>query len=107
MNEPSPLAVHQHQPGELDAALLFLKRAWSELRQLRLARVWRDRLQVIDINGDYLEVRGLGYLDAEIVPALQAVHAAFNPDTIHDPAPQEFKEFKTGRRYPWAQDRVM
>ena len=30
-----------------------------------------------------------------------------NPQSIHDPIDAPYKEFKTGRRYPWAADRVM
>jgi hypothetical protein len=35
------------------------------------------------------------------------VNAAFDPATIHDPTDAEYKEFLTGRRFPWAHDRVM
>jgi hypothetical protein len=107
MHDSEPLAIHHHQTGELDATLQFLKRTWGELRELRYVRVWPDRFQVVDVNADAFEVRGLGYHDADIVPALNAVNAAFNRDTIHDPIDREFKEFKTGRRYPWAHDRVL
>src|SRR5262249_45403324 len=103
----SPLATHEYIPGQLDAALEFLKRTRAELRSLRKARIWRDRFHVIDINKDFFEIRGIGYQDADIVPLLRAVNAAFNPETIHDPIEAEYKELDTGRRYPWAYDRVM
>jgi hypothetical protein len=35
------------------------------------------------------------------------VNTAFNPETIHNPIDLEYKEFKTGRRRAWAEDRVM
>jgi hypothetical protein len=107
MSDFEPLAVHEHRPGELDATLQFLKRTWGELRELRFVRVWPDRFQVVDVNADAFEVRGLGYGDPEIVPALNAVNAAFNRETIHEPTRSAYKEFKTGRRYPWAHDRVL
>jgi hypothetical protein len=103
----APLALHEYQPGGLDAALEFLKRTRSELRSLRKVRVWTDRLQIIDINADCFEIRGIGYADADIVPLLRAVNTAFDPARIHEPAPKEYKEFGTGRRHPWAEDRVM
>jgi hypothetical protein len=103
----APLAIHAYTPGGLTAALEFLKRTRWELRSLRRARVWRDRLEVFDINGDSFEVRGVGYPDADVVPLLRAVNAAFDPLTIHDPTDQDFKELLTGRRHPWAEDRVM
>ena len=103
----TPLATHDHRPGDLAATLDFLKRTRGELRTLRKARVWRDRFQVLDVNKDCFEVRGVGYPDADIVPLLRAVNAAFDPKTIHDDTTQEYKEFDTGRRHAWAEDRVM
>jgi hypothetical protein len=103
----APLATHDFTPGGGDAAREFLKRTRWELRTLRKARVWKDRLQVIDVNGDSFEVRGVGYPDADVIPLLRAVNAAFDPLTIHDPTDLEYKELLTGRRHPWAEDRVM
>ena len=101
------LATHDYSPGGLDAALEFLKRTRWELRELRKVRVWKDRLQVIDVNKDYFEVRGVGYPDADIVPLLRAVNTAFDPQTIHAETHLEYKELTTGRRHTWAEDRVM
>ena len=42
-----------------------------------------------------------------IVPLLRNINTAFNPETIHAPTTAEYKEFDTGRRHPWAEDRVM
>jgi hypothetical protein len=102
-----PLAIHEFTAGALDAALEFLKRTRWELRELRFVRVFADRLQIFDINGDYFEVRGVGYPVGDIVPLLRAVNTAFDPKTIHDSTHLEYKELKTGRRHTWAEDRVM
>lgn len=102
-----PLASHDFTPGGLDAALEFVKRTRSELRTLRKVRLWKDRIQIIDVNKDVFEVRGLGYGDADVVPLLKEVNAAYNPQTLHEPIEAEYKELDTGRRYPWAYDRVM
>ena len=102
-----PLATFDYARDGLAAALEFLKRTRWELRSLRYARVWKDRLRVIDVNGDSFEVRGVGYPDADIVPLLRSVNTAFDPATIHDPTDQEYKQLATGRRHPWAEDRVM
>jgi hypothetical protein len=93
--------------SDLASALEFLKRTRWELRSLRKARVWVDRLQVFDVNGDYFELRGVGYPDAEIVSLLRAVNTAFDPATIGKPPPGEYRELDTGRRHAWAEDRVM
>ncbi len=103
----APLATHDYTSDGALAAAEFIKRTRSELRQLRRVRVYRDRWQIIDINGDYFEMRGIGYPDADIVPLLRMINTAYNPQTLHDPTDAEYKEFDTGRRYPWAQDRVM
>jgi hypothetical protein len=100
-----PLSTHDF--AVLDAALEFLKRTRSELRSLRKVRVWKNRLQVFDVNGDSFELRGVGYPDTDIVALLRAINTAFDPDTIHQPVAQEYKEFATGRRHTWAEDRVM
>lgn len=102
-----PLAIHDYPSGDTNAALEFLKRTRFELRELRKVHVFKDRLLIFDINGDYFEVRGIGYGDADIVHLLDHVNTAYNPQTIHDPVDIEYKEFKTGRRRAWAEDRVM
>jgi hypothetical protein len=103
----APLATHDYTHGGLDAALEFLKRTRSELRQLRRVRVWKEKLHIIDVNKDCFEIRGIGYPDADVVPLLRNINTAFNPQTIHEPTEDDYKEFDTGRRHPWAEDRVM
>src|SRR5687768_9900798 len=103
----TPLATFQHVAGNVDATLEFLKRTRSELRQLRKVRVWTDRLHVIDVNKDYFEILAVGYSDADIVPILRNLNTAFDPKTIHNPVTVEYKEYDTGKRHCWAEDRVM
>lgn len=101
------VASHRFQPHRLDEVLEFLKRMRSELRMLSKVRVFPDRVQILDVNGDWFEVEGLGYPDADIVPILSAANAAFKRELIHHPTQEAFKEFNAGRRYAWAADRVM
>jgi hypothetical protein len=105
MSEPK--ATHEYTAGGLAEALEFLKRTRSELRTLRRARLWRDRLQIFDVNGDCFEVRGIGFPDEDVVALLRAINAAFNPQTVHQAPPGEYRELDTGRRHTWAEDRVM
>jgi hypothetical protein len=107
MNSGRAIAEHRFEPGKLDDVLAFLKRTRSELRMLRKVRVSREWVRVFDVNGDWFEVTGVGYGDADVVPILCAVNTPFNRETIHDPINDEFKEFRTSRRYAWAADRVM
>jgi hypothetical protein len=103
----TPKATFPHQPTNLDATLEFIKRTRFELRALRKVHVWAGKVHIFDINHDVFEITGVGYADPDIVPILQAVNTAFDPATIHAPSQTEFKEFETGRRYPWARDRVL
>ena len=102
-----PKATHDYTPGGGAAALEFIKRTRAELRALRKVRLWKDRTQVIDVNKDCFEIRGLGYESPDVIPILEEINAAYKPDTIHAPTDAEYKEFDTGRRYTWAHDRVM
>jgi hypothetical protein len=102
-----PKATHDFAPGAVDAALEFLKRTRNELRELRMVRVYKDRWLIYDVNADYFEMRGVGYVDADIIPLLRNLKTAFNPQTIHTVIQGEYKEFKTGNRRCWAEDRVM
>ncbi len=106
-SEPAPLATFAHDAEDVSATLAFLKRVHSELRTLRRVRVWTDRLRIYDVNGDCFEVTGVGYPQPEIARLLKAVYTVFDPQRIHEPHADEFKEFLTGRRHPWAEDRVM
>jgi hypothetical protein len=102
-----PLATHDFGNGGLEAAIAFFRRTRDELRTLRLVRVSVDWIRLFDVNGDYFELRGLGYGDPDVVAVLKSFDTPFNPETIHAPVAGPYKEFKTGRRYPWAADRVM
>jgi hypothetical protein len=102
-----PLSTHDFADGGLDAAIAFFSRTHDELRILRLVRVSREWVRLFDVNGDYFELQGIGYDDPEIVPVLKSFDTPFNPARIHDPIVGPYKEFKTGRRYSWAADRVM
>jgi hypothetical protein len=102
-----PIATHDFANGGLEAALQFFRRTRNELRMLRMVRVAKEWVRLFDINGDYFELRGLGYADADVVSVLNSFNTPFDPESIHEPTGEPFKEFKTGRRYPWAADRVM
>ena len=100
-----PQATHEHV--ELQLTLDFLKRIRSELRETRRVQVATDWLRVFDVNGDCFEVTGLGYSDSDIVAVLDALNAVYKRESIHNPLDRPYKEFKTGKRRPWAEDRVM
>src|SRR5262249_11154352 len=102
-----PLALHEYAPGGLEAAREFLKRTRWELRELWRVRVWADRVQVFDVNKDFFEGRGIGYPDPSVADVLHPINTAFDPATLHEATKAEYKEYGTGRRFPWAHDRVL
>ena len=102
-----PLARAVFDEGDVEASLEFLKRTRGELSTLRKVFVWPDRLAVFDVNGEWFEVKGVGYLDEQIVTLLDAVDVVYKRESIHVPISREYKEFLTGRRYAWGVDRVM
>ena len=102
-----PIASHDYTPGLLDAAREFVKRTRAELRMLRKVRLWRDKLHIIDVNKDYFEIRGLGYVDADVIPLLRMINTSYDPETIHVEMQVDYKEFATGRCHPWAHDRIL
>jgi hypothetical protein len=102
-----PLAKHEFSDGGVEAAIAFFRHTRSELRALRFVRVSTDWVRLFDVNGDYFELRGLGFGDADVVPVLRSFDTPFDAERIHTPIDAEYKEFNTGRRYPWAADRVM
>ncbi len=101
------VAKHDFSEGGLEAALAFFRRTRNELRALRKVQVSTDWVRLFDVNGDYFELTGLGYPDHQIVPVLKSFDTPFKPESIHAPTGAEYKEFDTGRRHPWAEDRVM
>jgi hypothetical protein len=106
MAADKPVATCQFQ-GNLDDVLEFLKRTRNELTTLRKVRVWPHCVQIFDVNGEYFEVTGIGYPDKDVSPLLTAIGTSFKPESIHNPIPRPFKEFMTGRCFPWAEDRIL
>jgi hypothetical protein len=102
-----PRARVDYPTEGLEFVLAFLKQARYDFRALRFVRVWPDQLQVFDVNGDSFVIGGLGYLSPDVTVVLDSINAVYRPEAIHEPTDQPFKQFKTGRRYPWAADRVM
>lgn len=64
-------------------------------------------MRIFDVNNDVFEIRGLGYPNPDLIPLLNSIGAVFDPNTIHEPTTAEFKELKTGRCHPWAEDRIL
>ena len=107
MSQPEAVATCQYDAGQLEDVLEFLKRTRAELKELHKVRVWPDRVEIYDVNGDRFDVLNIGYPDRDVAELLRSIGTSFKPDLIHEPIQREYKEFKTGRRFPWAEDRIL
>ena len=75
----------------------------NELQGYNVERAQQQAAEIYDITTQVLQIAS----DEEITTLLDAVNTAYKRDRIHMETTDEYKEFKTGRRYCWAQDRVM
>ena len=107
MSQSAAIATCRYSPGKLGEVLEFLKRARAELMELRKVRVYRVRVEIFDVNGDHFDVLDIGYPDQDIVELLRSIGTSFKPDFIHQPIDRDYNEFKTGRRFPWAEARIL
>ena len=106
-----PLAIHEHQAGELGKTLDFLEDEESELLWLgrhfgRKARLWKDKLQVIDVNGKFIEVRGLAGLHDDVKAILGRWGARHEPGTVHELPADGYREFWQIGEAPWPSDEL-
>ena len=75
----------------------------------QVVRLGQNQGKGFAVRAGVLQAAGdvIGYADADIIPLLRNINTAFDPQKIHEPTDSEYKEFDTGRRHPWAEDRVM
>jgi len=62
------------------------------------------RTVIIDINKDEFVVEGLTFGDANLIPLLQALGAAFNPQELKPDSPP--REFDLSRVWAWGAERT-
>ena len=91
-------------PEVLKKILLLQRRAFNTANRVR---VEAGRTSIIDINGDAFVVEGLGYGDGNLIPLLQRLGAAFDPQALRQltPADNVTREYKLTRAWAWGSER--
>jgi hypothetical protein len=84
--------------------LLAQRRGFNTANRVR---VERGRTTIIDINRDEFVVEGLGYGDANLIPLLRDLGAAFDPQELHRVSPDDptAREFPLSRAWAWGAER--
>jgi hypothetical protein len=91
-------------PNPVRHILLAQRRACNTANRVRLEPT---RLTILDINGDAFLVEGLGYGDPNLIPLLQNLGAAFDPDVIRRLTPDDPTtfEYPLSRAWAWGAER--
>ena len=99
--------VYRYDPGEPDVVRRILLAQRRGFNTANRVRVERGRIAIIDINRDEFVVEGLGYGDENLVPLLQNLGAAFDPEDLRRLGPDESaaREFALSRAWAWGAER--
>ena len=91
-------------PDVLKKILLLQRRAFNIANRVR---VEPTRTSIIDINGDPFVVEGLGYGDPNLIPLLERLGAAFDPQALRQLTPGDTvtREYKLTRAWAWGAER--
>jgi hypothetical protein len=99
--------TYRYDPGDPDVIRKILLAQRRGFNTANRARVERGRTSILDINGDAFVIEGLGYGDANLVPLLQSLGAAFNPQELRRLGPDESvtREYPLSRAWAWGAER--
>ena len=99
--------VYRYDPREQDVVRRILRAQRKGFNTANRVRVECGRTAIIDINRDEFIVEGLGYGDDNLVPLLEALGAAFNPEELRRLGADEAvpREFPLSRAWAWGAER--
>ena len=101
------VGTYSYRPDEPDVIRKILRAQRKGFNTANRARIGGGRTVIIDINKDEFTIDGLSFGDANLVPLLQALGAAFNPQelkTLAADAPP--REFDLSRVWAWGAERT-
>jgi len=99
--------VYPYRPDEPDVIRNILRAQRKGFNTANRARIGGGRTVIIDINKDEFTIEGLSFGDANLVPLLQALGAAFNPQEFKSLAPDSPpREFDLSRVWAWGAERT-
>ena len=98
---------YQYDPNEPDVVRKILL---SQRRGFNLAnrvRIEPGQTVIIDINKDEFTIPGLTFADPNLIPLLQALGAAFDPQDLRrlSPTDRVTREFPLSRAWAWGAER--
>jgi hypothetical protein len=101
--------VYRYDPSESDIIRRILLAQRRSCNTANRVRVEPGRVAILDINGDAFFVEGLRVGDPNLIPLLQTLGAAFDPDALRnlpaggDGAP---REYPLSRAWAWGAERA-
>ena len=98
---------YRYDPAEPDVIRKILLAQRRGFNTANRARIEPGRTSILDINGDAFVIQGLTYGDPNLVPLLQSLGAAFNPQELRRLGPDEpaTREYPLSRAWAWGAER--
>ena len=101
------IGVYPYRPDEPDAIRKILRAQRKGFNTANRARIGGGRTVIIDINKDEFVIEGLTFGDANLIPLLQALGAAFSPPELKQLGPTSpLREFDLSRVWAWGAERT-
>jgi hypothetical protein len=101
------IRTYPYRADEPDVIRNILRAQRKGFNTANRARIGGGRTVIIDINKDEFVIDGLSFGDVNLVPLLQALGAAFNPQELKSLAPDAPpREFDLSRVWAWGAERT-
>ena len=101
--------VYHYEPSEPDVIRRILLAQRRSCNTANRVRVEPERVAILDINGDAFFVEGLRVGDPNLIPLLQNLGAAFDPETFRNLPPGgdgATREYPLSRAWAWGAERA-
>jgi hypothetical protein len=101
------IRVYRYRADEPDVIRNVLRAQRKGFNTANRARIEPGRTIILDINKDEFVIEGLTFGDANLVPLLQALGAAFDPQALKSLGPASPpREFDLSRVWAWGAERT-
>jgi hypothetical protein len=100
--------IYRYDPAEPDLVRKILRAQRKSFNTANRVRIEPGRTIVFDINKDGFVIEGLTYGDENLIPLLQALGAAFNPQDLRRLTRDEAtpRDFSLSRVWAWGAERT-
>ena len=101
------IRVYPYRADEPDVIRNILRAQRKGFNTANRARIEPGRTIILDINKDEFVIEGLTFGDANLIPLLQSLGAAFNPQELKTLGPTSpAREFDLCRVWAWGAERT-